>query len=37
MRPFVEENQAPALLDPQETLPEVRVARTDAAENAIVD
>ncbi|WP_205325105.1 FAD-dependent monooxygenase [Glycomyces sp. YM15] len=35
MRPFVEENQALALLDPRETPPEERNARTDAAKNAI--
>lgn len=35
MRPFVEINQALALMDPQETSPEVRTARTDEAKNAI--
>ncbi|GAA2124456.1 FAD-dependent monooxygenase [Glycomyces algeriensis] len=35
MRPFVEVNQALALLDPQETPPEVRTARTDEAKNAV--
>lgn len=35
MRPFVEANQALALLDPQATPPEERTARTDAAKDAI--
>ncbi|MFC3491539.1 FAD-dependent monooxygenase [Glycomyces rhizosphaerae] len=35
MRPFVEINQALALMDPRETPPEVRTARTDEAKNAI--
>ncbi|MDN3239631.1 FAD-dependent monooxygenase [Glycomyces tritici] len=35
MRPFVEVNQALALMDPQATPPEVRTARTDEAKNAI--
>ena len=35
MRPFVEANQALALLDPENTPPEVRTARTDAVKNAI--
>lgn len=35
MRPFVEVNQALALLDPQETTPEMRTARTDEAKDAI--
>ncbi len=35
MRPFVEVNQALALLDPKTTPPEVRTARTDEAKNAI--
>lgn len=35
MRPFVEVNQALALMDPQSTTPEERTARTDAAKNQI--
>jgi 2-polyprenyl-6-methoxyphenol hydroxylase-like FAD-dependent oxidoreductase len=35
MRPFVEVNQALALMDPKATPPEVRTARTDEAKNAI--
>ena len=35
MRPFVEVNQALALMDPQATAPEERVARTDAAKDLI--
>jgi 2-polyprenyl-6-methoxyphenol hydroxylase-like FAD-dependent oxidoreductase len=35
MRPFVEANQALALLDPESTPPEERSARTDAVKNAI--